>query len=95
MNSGPVRVSVFGKTDLGRTREHNEDTFLVADLSIPRATLQPDVRDHSVGPKGSLFLVADGMGGAVAGELASQMATEVIYSHLATVWATGWNRYSP
>ncbi len=88
MSSGPVRVSVFGKTDLGRAREHNEDTFLVADLSIQNASLQREVRDHAVGPRGSLFLVADGMGGAVAGELASQMATEVIYAHLSTVWAT-------
>jgi PPM family protein phosphatase len=88
VSSGPVRVSVFGKTDLGRTREHNEDTFLVADLSVQNAGLQREVRDHVVGPKGSLFLVADGMGGAVAGELASQMATEVIYTHLSTVWAT-------
>ena len=31
MTSAPVRVSVFGKTDLGLTRDHNEDTFLVAD----------------------------------------------------------------
>jgi serine/threonine protein phosphatase PrpC len=76
VSSGPVRVSVVGKTDLGRTREHNEDTFLVADLSVQNASLQREVRDHVVGPKGSLFLVADGMGGAVAGELASQMATD-------------------
>ena len=34
-----VHVSVFGKTDLGQSREHNEDTFLVADLS-GRATLK-------------------------------------------------------
>jgi len=88
VSSGPVRVSVFGKSDLGRTREHNEDTFLVADLSIQNASLQPEVRNHAVGPKGSLFMVADGMGGAVAGELASQMATDVIYRHLSTVWAT-------
>jgi serine/threonine protein phosphatase PrpC len=88
VSSGPVRVSVFGKSDLGRTREHNEDTFLVADLSIQNASLQPEVRSHAVGPKGSLFMVADGMGGAVAGELASQMATDVIYRHLSTVWAT-------
>jgi serine/threonine protein phosphatase PrpC len=88
VSSGPVRVSVFAKTDLGQSREHNEDTFLVADLSTRNPSLQPEVRDHAVGPKGSLFLVADGMGGAVAGELASQMATEVVYTHLSTVWAT-------
>ncbi|MGH7525445.1 MAG: PP2C family protein-serine/threonine phosphatase [Gemmatimonadales bacterium] len=87
MTSGSVRVSVFGKTDLGRTREHNEDTFLVADLSTGNANLLPEVRSHEVGPRGSLFMVADGMGGAAAGELASAMATDLIYRHLATVWA--------
>jgi serine/threonine protein phosphatase PrpC len=83
-----VRVSVFGKTDLGRTREHNEDTFLVADLSTGNASLQPEVRRHEVGPRGSLFMVADGMGGAAAGELASAMAADLIYRHMATAWAT-------
>ena len=38
MTKGPVHVSVFGKTDLGRSRDHNEDTFLVADLSTGKAT---------------------------------------------------------
>jgi serine/threonine protein phosphatase PrpC len=88
VTSAPVRVSVFGKTDLGLTRDHNEDTFLVADLSTGNASLQPDVRDHEVGPRGSLFMVADGMGGAAAGELASAMAADIIYQHLATAWAT-------
>lgn len=84
----PVRVSVFGKTDLGLTRDHNEDTFLVADLSTGNASLAPNVRDHEVGPRGSLFMVADGMGGAAAGELASAMAADIIYQHLSTAWAT-------
>jgi serine/threonine protein phosphatase PrpC len=87
MTNGSVRVSVFGKTDLGRTREHNEDTFLVADLSTGNASLQPEVRKHEVGPRGSLFIVADGMGGAAAGELASAMAADLIYRHMATAWA--------
>lgn len=87
MTNGPVRVSVFGKTDVGRTRDHNEDTFLVADLSSRNATLQADVRDHVVGPRGSLFLVADGMGGAAAGEVASAMARDAIYTHMTTAWA--------
>ena len=88
MTRGPVRVSVFGKTDLGRARDHNEDTFLVADLSTGNASLQPEVRCHEVGPRGSLFMVADGMGGAAAGELASAMAADLIYQHMATAWAT-------
>jgi len=84
----PVQVSVFGKTDLGRTREHNEDTFLVADLSTGNASLHPEVRQHKIGPRGSLFMVADGMGGAAAGELASAMAADLIYHHLATAWVS-------
>jgi serine/threonine protein phosphatase PrpC len=86
MTKGSVRVSVFGKTDLGRTRDHNEDTFLVADLSSGNASLQPEVRNHVIGPRGSLFMVADGMGGAAAGELASAMAADHIYRHMATQW---------
>jgi PPM family protein phosphatase len=87
MTNGSARVSVFGKTDLGRTREHNEDTFLVADLSTGNASLQPDVRNHVIGSRGSLFMVADGMGGAAAGELASAMAADLIYRHMSTAWA--------
>ena len=86
MPNGPVRVIVFGKTDLGRTRDHNEDTFLVADLTQGNASLQPEVRDHVVGQRGSVFMVADGMGGAAAGEVASAMAADVILTHLKQTW---------
>lgn len=81
-----IRVNVFAKTDTGRTRDHNEDNFLVADLTRQEASLKPAVRDHEIGERGSLFMVADGMGGAAAGELASEMATQVIYEHLLTNW---------
>ncbi len=86
MTNGTVHVSVFGKTDLGRTRDHNEDTFLVADLSRKVSSLQPDMREHEVGPRGSLFMVADGMGGAAAGEVASRMAADAVFSHMTSVW---------
>ncbi len=81
-----ILVSVFAKTDVGKTRDHNEDTFLVADLTNQRVSLQPDVREHEVGNKGSLFMVADGMGGAAAGEVASEIATSAIYEHLVNTW---------
>ena len=77
-----VVVHVFGRTDVGRTREHNEDAFVVADLTTGNATLQPEVRTHTVGDRGTLFMVADGMGGAAAGEIASAMAIEVVLREL-------------
>ena len=82
----PVRIEVFGRTDVGQTRDHNEDSFLVADLTRKVASLQPDVREHTVGERGSLFVVADGMGGAAAGEIASDLAVDTIYSHMTTQW---------
>src|SRR4051812_35716010 len=63
-------------------REHNEDAFVVADLTRGNATLQPEVRTHVVGDRGSLFMVADGMGGAAAGEIASAMAIETVLREL-------------
>ena len=87
MTLPPVLVSVSGKTDLGRTRDHNEDTFLVADLSTGDASLAPARDLHPVGERGSLFMVADGMGGAAAGEVASALASEAIYDHLRATWA--------
>src|SRR5690349_19873558 len=83
----PIRIEVFAKTDRGRTRDHNEDRFLVADLTRREASLLPDVREHAVGERGSLFVVADGMGGAAAGEVASQMATDTIYQQMIRAWA--------
>jgi len=81
-----ILVHVFGRTDVGRTREHNEDAFVIADLTRNDATLQPSVREHRVGEKGTLFMVADGMGGAAAGEIASQMATEIVLKELRQNW---------
>jgi PPM family protein phosphatase len=86
MTDHPVRVEVFGRTDVGKAREHNEDSFIVADLTTRNASLQPEVREHEVGRRGTLFMVADGMGGAAAGEVASEMATTTVFNHMVTQW---------
>ena len=80
-----ITIEVFGKTDVGLVREHNEDNFLVADVT--GAVRAADARapfTFPVGDKGALLLVCDGMGGAAAGEVASQMAVDSIYDALAT-----------
>ena len=74
MTTPSVHVSVAGRTDVGRTREHNEDTYLVADLSTGKLCDASEAQVCHIGPRGSLFMVADGMGGAAAGELASALA---------------------
>jgi protein phosphatase len=88
MTDRPVRVEVFGRTDVGKARDHNEDSFVVADLTTRNASLQPEVRAHEVGRRGTLFMVADGMGGAAAGEVASEMATSTVYDHMVTQWGS-------
>ncbi|HJU65054.1 MAG TPA: Stp1/IreP family PP2C-type Ser/Thr phosphatase [Gemmatimonadaceae bacterium] len=83
---GEVLVHAFGRTDVGRTREHNEDSFLVADLSAGVAAQEAGLLAHVLGPRGSIFMVADGLGGAAAGELASEMAVSVVLEEMRHRW---------
>lgn len=57
-----------GKTDIGLIRKVNEDSFLCEKLD--------DIENAY------LFIVADGMGGHKAGEVASSMAVKEITSHI-------------
>ena len=75
---GEIRVRLFARTDVGQVREHNEDNFLVADLTRRQRGLMEANRQTTIGPQGAVFAVCDGMGGAAAGEIASQLAVDIL-----------------
>ncbi len=88
MTTPPIRATLYALTDRGRTRDHNEDTFLVADLASGEPVRTSQRQEVSLGDRGMLFLVADGMGGAAAGEIASEMAAVAIHRQLTDSWTT-------
>ncbi len=72
---GAVEVRLCGRTDVGLIREHNEDSFVI--VRLDDGAREPDkLAAHTLGPRGTLLVVCDGMGGAAAGEVASGMAID-------------------
>ena len=69
---GMMKVTVRAATDTGKVRDHNEDYYAAL--------------DGKESPPGvdALLVVADGMGGHAAGEVASRMAVEGILGILAS-----------
>jgi protein phosphatase len=82
-----IRVDVCGRTDVGRTREHNEDSFLLGDVSGGAQLPEHAVVTVGSGGRRLLFMVADGMGGAAAGEIASDMAVGTVFERVTARWA--------
>src|SRR5262249_55780546 len=80
---GEVKLRLFGRTDVGQVREHNEDNFIVADLTKESRGLMEADRMQLVGDRGTLLGVCDGMGGAAAGGVARQPAVDIIYQRMA------------
>ena len=74
-----MKINISATTDVGHNRDNNEDAFAFCpDLS------DPDWRQKHTGgylpleKQGALLIVADGMGGANAGEVASAVAIDSI-----------------
>ncbi len=70
----PMRLAVGQRSDTGRVRTLNEDSVFTLVMSYLR---------QSVVSQWGLFIVADGMGGQEAGEVASQTAIQVAARELA------------
>ena len=68
--SKQLRLDVAQLTDVGRKRPHNEDNMAYV---IPKD-------GQVMAKKGALFIVADGMGGHAAGEVASEIAVDTVSS---------------
>jgi serine/threonine protein phosphatase PrpC len=78
-------VELHAKSDVGRVRRGNEDNFLVVELSKQQtwtgsdgASAPTDLNNFELGEKGLVLVVSDGMGGALAGDVASRMAVDSV-----------------
>ncbi len=80
-----MNVELHAKSDVGRVRRGNEDNFLVLELSRQTTWTGSDgnaapkeLAQFELGEKGLVLVVSDGMGGALAGDVASRMAVDSV-----------------
>src|ERR1700716_3134005 len=82
-------VELHAKSDVGRVRRGNEDNFLLLDLTTSQTWSGSDgpvgpeeMNKFPLGEQGLGLVVFDGMGGALAGDVASRMAIEAVHDVL-------------
>lgn len=83
-------VEVHAASHIGRVRKGNEDNYLVLDVAGERTWTSKqddggpnvDSNNFPVSDDGVVVAVSDGMGGALAGEVASTMAVETVSQKL-------------
>ena len=79
-------AEIFGISNVGLIRHDNQDSFLIANLETGdiATTSAPSLVSVHTAP--FIMIVADGVGGAASGALASSIATETILSELHRWW---------
>ena len=83
-------VEIHATSHIGRVRKGNEDNYLLLDISDAKAwtSAQEDgefvieTQRFDIDDNGVVMAVSDGMGGALAGEVASTMAVETVSEKL-------------
>ena len=74
-----MRISISATTHPGHERDNNEDAFILCpDLTHPQWTTDTATLRQPLSPLGALILVADGIGGFNAGEVASAIAAQSV-----------------
>lgn len=73
-----ITFRIAAKTDVGLVRSNNEDNFQASSDLSGEQMRWVNNESCSLGNKGALIVVADGMGGMNAGEVASELAIETI-----------------
>lgn len=74
-----AKIQIAASSDVGLVRNNNEDNYAVCvDLANTDWQTEETVEPIELGEYGSLLVVADGMGGANAGEVASAIAMDTV-----------------
>lgn len=73
-----IRFRIAAKTDVGLERSNNEDNLQVSANLEETPMKWVNNQEYSLGRKGALLVVADGMGGMNAGEVASEIAINTV-----------------
>lgn len=81
----PMAVESYGLSDPGRIRPSNEDCFVIAELARTLYVHHNNIAQSKANfscHRGHVFLVADGVGGSLAGEVASSLSVKSIEDFL-------------
>jgi PPM family protein phosphatase len=79
-------AEIFGSSNVGLIRHDNQDSFMIANLETGDIATLSAPALVSVHTAPFILIVADGVGGAASGALASSIATETILSELHRWW---------
>ena len=87
-----LTVEIHATSHIGRVRRGNEDNYLLLNISHSKAwtsSQEPDEfiiesQKFEIDDNGVVLAVSDGMGGALAGEVASKMAVETVSEKILT-----------